>query len=179
MKQDIEINFGKLYDLAHQSGQVDSLEHNIFTLYTLYRMSFQIRRLLLSTRLSSTEKIGILRELPCFQSSSVFESLTQLIIDNDMVNRLYYIRDGFSTVVSAKLNRVIVQIFSAVPLSDTMLQEIKQKLAPVIGKGVMLQSSVNPALLGGLIIKLPDGKIWNFTYGQALSNLRHSIIQKG
>ncbi len=176
MKQDIEINFEKLYTLALDSGQVDSLEHNIFTLYTLYRTSFQVRRLLLNTRLSSNEKIVILRELPCFKPSTVFESLTKLIIDNDMVNRLYYVRDGFSTVVSDKLNRVIVQIFSAATLSDTNLQEIKLKLEKVLGKGVMLQSSVNPALLGGIIIKLPNGKIWNFTFANALSNLKHSII---
>ncbi len=175
----VEIDFEKLYELASSRNEVDTLEHNIFALYLLFRHSYETRTLLMNTRISNNEKLDIIKDLPCFTSpNSTFFELLELLLENDMGNKMYYINENFSKVVSSKLNRILVQLFSAVPIPDSIESVINERLSKSLNKKVNLKNFVDPSLIGGMIIKLPDGKIYNFSYSKALSDIKFTLMEK-
>ena len=49
---------------------------------------------------------------------------------------------------------VVVQ--TAVPLSDTMKQNVAQSIASRSGKKPVITYKVNPALIGGIVVQYPD-----------------------
>jgi len=178
MKRAFELDFEKLYLMAEKKHQVDFLEHNILTAYLLYRGNFDFRKLLLSQRLTVEEKVNLLVTLPCFKESSLFFELIGMLLEKEKATKLFYVQEGFSKKVSEKINRIMVQVFTAVPLKDDMRNEIASKLELSLKKKVLIKSSVDPSLLGGIVIKLPNGKIYNFSFKNALSDLKCSITEK-
>ena len=168
-----------LYDLAQTRNEVDALEHNIFALYLLYRGTFDVRRLLFHERMSVYDKIEVMKQFPCFEPCTVFYDLLELLFEHDMIEKIYYVLESFNKVVTKRLNRMMVQVYSAVLLSDSLRREIKQKLATVFDKQIMLKNTVDPSIIGGIIVKLPNGKIFNFSYSKALSEIKYALMEKG
>lgn len=179
MSDPIELNYKKLFDLAQTRNEVDALEHNIFSLYLIYRNSLELRRLMLHQRLSNTEKIEMIKSFNCFRPSTLFFELLKLLLEHEMPDKLYSVHEGFSKIVSQKLNRIMVQVYSVIPLSDPIREKITQRLEVILKKTILLKNTVDATLIGGIIIKLPDGKIYNFSLNKALSDIKYSLTEKG
>ena len=178
MSKAVEIDFKKLLDLASSHSEIEPLEYNLFELYQLYRKNYQIRRLFRASWMKPEDKLATLKSLPCFVPSKVFEQLMGLIVANEMTDKIYYVYDGFGKVVDKELGRVIVQVFSSVQLSLAQTEEIKLALEKVLGKKISLKVFVDEGLVGGLIIKLSNGKIYDFTYKKLLSEFKHYMMER-
>lgn len=174
----VEINFVSLYELAQKNGDVDALDASIFTLYQLYRNSYELRKLLHSKVLGSEQKIEILKSLPCFEPSKTFYTVVYLLLEREIVDRIYYLSEGFSKVVNQKLGRIIVHTFSAQAISGGLKAQLTSQLEGILSKKVVLKNSVDPTLVGGFIVKLPDRKIYDFTVKRILSDYKFYLMEK-
>jgi ATP synthase F1 delta subunit len=179
MKRPLHIDFEKLYQLASQAGEVDALENNLLCIYLLYRKSISFRRLLVHQKLSISEKLKMIGEFPGLQKSGLFLELIGYLLSQDLGGQIYYLNEGFSKVVTHHLNRVTVQLFTAETVSETAKEEARLSLEKHLDQKVVLKVSVEPSILGGSIIKLPNGKIFDFSYNKALSDIKYTLIGKG
>ena len=60
----------------------------------------------------------------------------------------------FRALAAKARGEVTAEVTSAVALSDAQVSEIKQTLKASVGKDVTLNAKVDPALLGGLVVKI-------------------------
>ena len=177
-QKNLKINFEKLLELAQERGEVKLLESNLFNLYQLNRTDYHLRRLFHNRRLSNQEKMNILEKLFGFSASSLFYALISLLLEKQLDHKIYYIYEGYTKVVQEKLNIIIVQAFTAVPINLHLFQTLKPELERILDRNIILKNFVNPDLLGGIYLKLPNGKIYDFTYQKELENLKFYLLEK-
>ena len=66
---------------------------------------------------------------------------------------------AFQTIASAQRGEVTAEVSSAHPLSDDQLAKLKDKLTAREGRTVKLKPSVDPDLLGGLVVTIGSQRI--------------------
>jgi len=66
---------------------------------------------------------------------------------------------AFSAIAAAARGEVTAQVTSAHPLSDDQLAALSGKLAAREGKAIKLKTSVDPELLGGLVVRIGSQQI--------------------
>lgn len=66
---------------------------------------------------------------------------------------------AFAAIASAARGEVKAEVTSAHPLSDAQLKALAAKLKAREGKDVTLSASVDPAILGGLVVKIGSTQI--------------------
>jgi len=174
----IEIDFEKLFQLAQKNQEIELLENNLFTLYLLNRNNYDIRRFFHNRQLSTDQKMKLFENSFGQPTSKLFYHLLYLIIDKKLYHKIYYIYEGFSKIVNRKDNRIIIQIYTAIPLSTLILQNIKPRLETLFQKKITLKNFIDAGLLGGMYLKLPNGKIFDFTYKSMLLSLKFHLMEK-
>ena len=178
MKKGAKVSFHRLYERANSRSEVADLQHDIFTLYYLYRHTYDMRRLLKHYRLTTEEKIQIISELPGFKKSKTFNELIYLLIETETTHKLYAIHEGFNKYVNDRDNAIIVQVFSAVPLSNHLEGKIAAQLEKSLAKKVLLQALINESLVGGIMLKLPGGKVYDFSLNKAFSDFKLRLLEE-
>lgn len=80
--------------------------------------------------------------------------------------KLYLEANGF---VEAK-------VVTAVELTEAQKQELKEKLSAVAHKKVLMQTSVNPDAIGGVLVEM-DGQRYDNTIRHRLEDIRHKLTE--
>lgn len=76
----------------------------------------------------------------------------------------------FRKLAAAFLNTATAEVYSAVPLTDSQVNAICQKLKSITGKSVIANCTVDESLIGGVKIEF-EGK----TYDGSIKNRLHDI----
>lgn len=173
-----KVNFEHLYALADSRGEVADLQQNIFHLYYLNRHSYEMRRLMKHSRLTTEERIQIITDLPAFKKCTTFNELLYLIIESEITHKMYVIHEGFNKFVNDRNNSIIVQVFSPIALSKQLEQKLTVQLEKSLQKTVMLHSMINETLVGGIVIKLPGGKIYDLSLNKAFSEFKLRLLEE-
>ncbi|HVI53357.1 MAG TPA: F0F1 ATP synthase subunit delta [Candidatus Sulfotelmatobacter sp.] len=144
-----------LFELAEQQSALDAVAADLKTLKAMVAESPDLRRLLRSpvvSRRDQQKAVGVLAV------KAGFNGLTQKFLGLVAQNRRLFALDG---VIEAYLNRlaakrgeVTATVSSAVALNETQVGAISAALKKVVGSNVTLDLSVDPALLGGLVVKV-------------------------
>jgi len=144
-----------LFDLAREENQLESVERDVETLRALLDESADLRRLIKSPVFSATEQSNAL--------SAVMEraGVTGLVANFMRVvarnRRLFVAPDmlkAFGKLLAAHRGEVVADVTSAEPLSESQIETLRQALQEKVGGTVKLETHVDPALIGGLIVRL-------------------------
>lgn len=78
---------------------------------------------------------------------------------NRRLSKLSEMIAAFKSIAAAQRGEVTARVTSAHPLSDEQLGALKTKLTAREGRTVMLDSDVDPDLLGGLVVTIGSQRI--------------------
>jgi F-type H+-transporting ATPase subunit delta len=144
-----------LYDLAKESSKVAEVEADLVKFQGLLDMSDDLKRMVRSPVIASDDqakaidvvlaKVGI---------AGLAGNFFKMIAAN---RRLFAVQDmikSFRAIAAKERGEVSAQVVSAVELNDAQTADLKQTLKASVGKDVTLNASVDPSLLGGLIVKV-------------------------
>jgi F-type H+-transporting ATPase subunit delta len=85
---------------------------------------------------------------------------------------------GFNTLVAKHKGEVTAQVTVAEPLNDARLNEITSALKSVTGKDVIVDVKVDPAIIGGLVVKLGSRMI-DSSLRTKLNAIKHAMKEAG
>jgi F-type H+-transporting ATPase subunit delta len=71
-----------------------------------------------------------------------------------------------------------VTVTTAVPLPDDQRERLRQELREKYKKEPVLTTKVDPALLGGLVVKVGDW-LYDASVRTRLTNIRKQLIERG
>lgn len=106
--------------------------------------------------------------------SPTTRNFVSLLADHRRLDQLVGIAQAFTDVLDQKLGRVRATITSAVPLFDAQRQELIGALERKLGRTVLAETSVDPQLLGGVVVDV-DGTVYDGSVRTQLRTLANRI----
>ena len=103
-------------------------------------------------------------------------NLVALLTSRNALRLLPGIVAEYQLLVDAHLSRQRVDVITAVPMEDQQEERLRRQLALLLGKEVILTTSVDPEVLGGLVARVGDRIIDGSTRGK-LVELRKSLAE--
>ncbi len=144
-----------LFDLAREDSAVAAIEAELEQLATMIADSADLRRLIESPVFSAEDQE---KAIGAIADKAGITGLTGNFLRLAARNRRLFILPGviraFRAMAAADRGEVSAEVTSAHPLSDDQVAALKAALKDKLGKDVSLAAKVNPALLGGLVVKV-------------------------
>jgi ATP synthase F1 delta subunit len=98
-----------------------------------------------------------------------------LLITRGATNLVPYIARQFVELERQREQTVVAQVTSALPLTPQQEADLMARLTQQTGKEVQLQTSTDPSILGGLIIKVGD-QLLDLSIAGKLTRLREQVV---
>jgi F-type H+-transporting ATPase subunit delta len=144
-----------LFDLAKDQGQLKDVEGDLAKFAVALDQSPDLLRMVRSPVFSAEEQskaIGMI--LSKAGLGPLTTNFLKLLARN---RRLFAVSDMikiFRALAADFRGEVSADVASAHPLTDAQLSALKDTLKASVGKDVQIHAKVDPALLGGLVVKI-------------------------
>ncbi len=168
-----------LFDLAREDGKLEETEQALIGLSASLDESDDLRRLVRSPIFSADEQsaalAGIAKQA---RLPTLAANFLQLLVKN---RRLFALRDiiaGFRRLSANHRGELTADVTSAVSLSEAQSDELKATLKAKTGKSITLIEKVDPAILGGLVVKI-GSRMVNSSIRTKLNNLKYAMKEVG
>ena len=149
-----------LFDLASEAGTVTAVESDLEKLRAALGESADLRALTTNPEVSRDAAQGAIGGVAGLLGlSPLTGNFLGVLAQNRRLSQLPAMIRAFNTIAAAQRGEVTAEVTSAHPLTDTQLASLKDKLTAREGRTVKLQTSVNPDLLGGLVVTIGSKRI--------------------
>lgn len=115
-----------------------------------------VHRFLESPRVSYEQKNEILSRAFADRVPRVFLRFLQTVVHNRRQMLIPEIATEYSNLLDAEEGRVHADVTVAIPVDEREVESIGAQLSRALGKRVVPHVSVNPAIMGGLVVRIGD-----------------------
>ena len=144
-----------LFELALEEERLEEVEAALDRIETLFKDSPDFARLVRSPVFSAEEQARALGAIAAHtEITGLTANFLQLLVKN---RRLFALRDiiaGFRRLLADHRGQVTAEVTSAIALTPAQTEELKATLKAKTGKDVTLNTTIDPAIIGGLIVKI-------------------------
>ena len=144
-----------LFDLAKDHNQLDAVDGELDKFLALLDESDDLRRMVKSPVFSADDQfkaISVLMDKAGI--TGIVANFLKLIAKN---RRLFAAADmvrAYKGLLARERGEVSAEVISAQALDDNQMQALRASLKASVGKDVKITAKVDPALLGGLTVKM-------------------------
>lgn len=168
-----------LFDLALSENKLADVEKALARFDALIGQSDDLKRLLASPVFSSDDQ---LRAVDALLTKAGISGLVGNFIRVIAKNRRLFAMPGmlaaFRRLLARHRGEVTAEVTVASPLSAAHEKELKAALKSVVGKDVAINASVDPSILGGMIVKVGSRQI-DTSLKTKLSSLKLALKEVG
>lgn len=164
-----------LLELAVENNTLDSVSRDMQYLAQVNADNRDFQLLLSSPIIKADKKIAVLNEI--FGSfEKISTSFMELIAKNGRESILPEIAIAFNELVKAHKGIVPVTLTSAVKLNEEVKKQIVSKIADSVKGTIEITEVIDPALIGGFIVKMGDTQI-DASVASKLSQLKQRLTR--
>jgi F-type H+-transporting ATPase subunit delta len=146
-----------LFSMGVDRGTFEQLGKELDAFSDLWTGSAELRQALENPVFKASEKRAVLQGLlPRVAPSTDVQKFIVLLLDRRRLHGVGAIARAYREMADAHTGRVRAHVTSAQPLGAAELERVRQSLAKRTGKQVILEASVDPALIGGLVARVGD-----------------------
>ncbi len=151
---------GSLYELAVQSSTVDQVEADLSRFEALLSESDDLSRMIKSPVFSAEEQFkAIVAIADKAGITGLVGNFLRVVAQNRRLFAVPSMIKAFRAIAAEARGEVAADVTSAHPLSAAQQDELKATLKGVTGNDVVIAASVDPTLLGGLVVKIGSRQI--------------------
>ncbi|OYW16131.1 MAG: F0F1 ATP synthase subunit delta, partial [Novosphingobium sp. 12-64-8] len=144
-----------LYELANEQGFASAVESDLENLSAALRESDDLSALIRNpqiTRAASGKAVDGVAAL--LGLSQLTRNFLGVLAANRRLASLPDMIRSFNAIAAAMRGEVTAEVTTAHPLDDAQIAALAAKLKEREGRDVKLQTSVDPEILGGLVVKI-------------------------
>jgi F-type H+-transporting ATPase subunit delta len=164
-----------LFDLASETNAIDAVKADLERFDALVAESADLLRLVRSPAFSADEQLSALSAvLDRAGIGGLAAKFLKLVTTN---RRLFAVRDmiqAFREQVAAHKGEATALVTVAEPLKDEHVAALRAALKSVSGKDVDLDIRVDPAIIGGLVVKL-GSRMVDTSLRTKLNAIKHAM----
>ncbi len=155
----------------HVLEELDSLLDDVFEELP------DLEQILASPRISVDEKNGMLEKAFGGRMTPLFLNFLKVTARHDRLDCLRHIRAATRKLYNDMTGRVEVTVETADAISQEVASQIEQRLTAALGRQVELCCSVNPDLLGGLVVRVGD-TVYDGSLSRRLEKMRGDTLDQ-
>ncbi len=144
-----------LLELAEESKSLKRIEKDVKSLKSIFEKNDNIRRLAESPVFSIEDKVSALTEIT--KKAKLNKLTTQfvgIVAGNRRAVEIPAILASFEEMVARRQGSQVAKVSSAQKLTSAQLSSLKSNLKKSLGRQVDVETSVDPELLGGFVVRV-------------------------
>lgn len=168
-----------LYDLADAEKLLDVVTDDLGALSTMISESEDLTKLLRSPVISrDDQKKAMIAVVEKAEMNALTGRFIGVVAENRRLFVLPDIISAFKEILATRRGEATAEVVSASELSDKQLQALTESLKKAVGTKVAVDATVDPDLLGGLVVKVGSRMI-DSSLRTKLQQLRLAMIGVG
>jgi F-type H+-transporting ATPase subunit delta len=165
-----------LFELATEKKQSDAVGAELDALAETYATSAELRETLENPIFKLSERRAVLESLlPRLAPNPQMRSFALLLLERGRIGALPTIARAFREMMDSALGRVRATVTSARPLDAATQAAVQRALEKRVGKKVLLQATVDPDLIGGIVARVGD-QVFDGSLRTRLDTLRARVL---
>ena len=164
-----------LFDLARDANTIDAVKADLERFDALVAESADLARMVRSPVFSADEQLSALsRVLERAGIGGLTAQFVKLVTKN---RRLFAVRDmvrAFRDLVAQHKGETTAEVTVAEDIKDDHVAALRNALKAVSGKEVDLKIKVDPAIIGGLVVKL-GSRMVDSSLRTKLNSIKHAM----
>ena len=167
-----------LFEAARDRGELEETLDNLREFLGALEESEELRLFFYGTQIPDHQKRRAIDGLAEGMTVAT-RNFLKVLTDNDRTEILDEVVLRYEDLVKEHLGRVEVDLTTAVELSQEELNRVKYRLGRILeGKEIILETHVDPDLVGGAVFRFGGRQIDGSVRGQ-LSSLRETMYERG
>ena len=166
-----------LVEAVAEPRDLEAAGQDLLAFLQLLRDHRDLRALFANPGVQRRDKEALLNRLTAALGiGSVVVAFLALLLGKGRLGHLEIIARIYQDLVDERLGRVRAEVATAAPLDDAMQRRLAQRLAAVAGKQVVLETTVDPGLLGGMVARI-QGTVYDGSLRAQLARLREQLVR--
>lgn len=166
-----------VFSLGVDSGEFERIGQEIGAVVAAIETNDALRAILLSPQHDAAAKTGVVETIAVKKGfTSTTKNFLLLLVDRGRLPLLPEMYRSYQKLSDEKAGRMNATVVTASQLTEPLIKEIASSLEKKTGKKVSLSSEVDPALIGGVVIKIGD-IIYDGSIKTQLNKLRDNIMK--
>jgi F-type H+-transporting ATPase subunit delta len=144
-----------LFELADEKGELDKVAGDLRDLRKMLAESADMRRMVASPvidRKDRTNAIGEIAKRSGFSTTTA--NFLGVLVHNGRLFALGNVIGAFLALLATKRGELTAEVSSAQPLTESQIAAVSAALKKALGRTAALESTVDPSLIGGLVVKV-------------------------
>jgi F-type H+-transporting ATPase subunit delta len=164
-----------VFDLAREANAIDAVKADLDRFDALVAASADLARLVRSPVFSADEQLrGLSAVLDRAGIAGLAARFLKLVTTN---RRLFAVRDmvrGYRELAAQHKGEATAEVTVAEQIKDDHAAALREALKAVSGKDIALEVKIDPALIGGLVVKL-GSRMVDSSLRTKLNAIRHAM----
>ncbi len=145
-----------LFMSAEAEGRVDQVEEELFRFGRTITGSDDLQLALTDPATPPSVKQGIVQELLDGKVDFITETLLVHLSGNLRGRRMTTAIEHLSDLAAVRRNRIVAEVTSGIPLTDEQRDKLAAALSRIQGRQVLINVTVDPAVVGGIEVRIGD-----------------------
>ncbi len=149
-----------LFELARDLATLDAVSASLATLKQAMAETADLRTLATSPLIARANGVrAIAAVAAALGLDHTTANLLGVLARNGRLSQLPAVMRAFATLTAGHRGETTAEVVSAHPLDAEQIAALKAKLRQRLGRDVAIDATVDPAILGGLIVRLGSQRI--------------------
>lgn len=166
MTQTARLYGGSLYDLAAEEQLTDVIKEQMQQLRALFSENPDYLRLLSEPAIALEERKGLIETALGAQAERYLVNFIKILCERNLLGEYAGCCDEFTRRYNADNGIAEAIVTSAVPLSETQMIALQEKLEKISGKRISLIQKISSAVMGGLRVEIEGRQLEGTVQGR-------------
>ena len=159
-----------ILNLAKDSKDETAVYNDMLFVATTITENDEFEVMLRSPIVKSSDKINVLNAIFADKVNNITLGLFHLLQDNKRIDILHSVAKQYAIIYDFDKHMQVAKVTTAVALTADLEKQILNKIVSLTGEKANLENVVNPAILGGFILRVGDVQ-----YDASISNYLNEL----
>lgn len=165
-----------LLALAQKERQIERYGELIDTVAGVFAADPKLKGIFMSPRVPKEAKRGLIERTLAKVAPPPFIRFLELVVQRGRQYLLEDIAAEYEQLVDRHLNRVHAVVATARPVDEKLAAAVRKRLTEVFAKEVLPHFRADPALLGGIVVRVGD-RVFDGSLRRKLKLLQRRMLQ--
>jgi len=168
-----------LFELAKDAGKLDAVGSELTGMVELMHQSADLQRLVESPVIGREAQGAAIAAIA---AKAGLDDLTRrflgLLAEHRRLFALPGMAKAYGAMLAAHKGEMVAEVVAAIELGDDDLETLKKAIAAYVGQAVTVETRVDPALLGGVVVRV-GSRMLDASLRTKLKQLEQSLKGSG